>query len=251
MIDGINDEIANKTILFGAKNLKAFKEKMKAYEDIRKRSQGKSTHQEKSGKKKEAGVKTESKDGKLQRCYNCGGRGHESKNCPFKDKSRRCFNCNQFGHESKNCTTKVTNDDSGKSKKSMTFCKVKPYNRHEKEVEINGVKIDSLIDTGAQVCLLRKSVYVKLKLSTDYKRESCCVIGVGQLGTESLGFFQTVIEVDQDKFPTTIYLVPDDALDYDLIIGNEIIHQANLEGGIDCGKFKKIMPTVFLSRIEV
>ena len=81
--------------------------------------------------------------------------------------------------------------------------------RHENEVEINGVKIDSFIDSGAQVCLLRKSVYLKLIFSTDYKRENCCVIGVGQLGTESSGFFQTIVEVDHDKFPTTIYLVSD------------------------------------------
>ena len=127
MIDGINDEIANKTILFGAKHLKVFKEKIKAYGDIRKRSQGKSTHQEKSGKKKEVGLNTESKDKKLQRYYNCGGWGHESKNCPFKYKGSRCFHCNQFGHKSKNCTNKVTNDDSGKSKKSVTFCNVEPY----------------------------------------------------------------------------------------------------------------------------
>jgi len=45
-------------------------------------------------------------------CYRCGQKGHISKNCSNEDKgnsnisNRRCFNCGQTGHLSKECNDK-------------------------------------------------------------------------------------------------------------------------------------------------
>ena len=45
------------------------------------------------------------------RCFNCGGRGQESKYCNSKGLNRKYFACNKFGHVENECTEKK----SGKS----------------------------------------------------------------------------------------------------------------------------------------
>lgn len=54
-------------------------------------------------------------------CFNCGGTGHWSKECPSgkrNDDSTRgmkCYNCGKFGHKSSNCTSDKENNRDRKS----------------------------------------------------------------------------------------------------------------------------------------
>lgn len=102
MIDGIQEDTSNKLVLYGAKKLEDFKEKLKVYENIRRKNQEKvKTSREKNiGKRKSAkkaiGQQSEVKQSassrktgtKVQdpeiRCYNCGAKGHKSNDCKKK-----------------------------------------------------------------------------------------------------------------------------------------------------------------------
>lgn len=44
---------------------------------------------------------------RLRRCVNCGGKEHETDECPGKSFGRKCFNCNRYGHVSAFCPEKV------------------------------------------------------------------------------------------------------------------------------------------------
>ena len=86
VIDGIQNLTMNKSILYGATNLKDFKAKLKCYEVMH----------EKSKCRPEAGLiqqKVLSGKTELKRdnCYNCGEKGHNAKNCLSKDKGTICF----------------------------------------------------------------------------------------------------------------------------------------------------------------
>lgn len=91
VIDGIQDDINNKLVLYEAKKLKDFKAKLKVYETIRKRNKKKTmTNWEKSdyagkgdsAKKTASPGKIASKDQDPEmRCYNCGAKEHKSKDC--------------------------------------------------------------------------------------------------------------------------------------------------------------------------
>lgn len=109
VIDGINDQLANKSILYGAKNMKEFKEKLKTYEKMRSssnsisKSTSAATDKRKVGPSRKKDVEKETAD----RCFNCGGKGHMSRDCSKKNLGKRCFKCREFGHIAANCSKVV------------------------------------------------------------------------------------------------------------------------------------------------
>ncbi|UYV74582.1 hypothetical protein LAZ67_12000198 [Cordylochernes scorpioides] len=45
-------------------------------------------------------------DDKESKFFNCGKRGHLSRECRFKDLGKKCFSCNSFGHIANQCPTR-------------------------------------------------------------------------------------------------------------------------------------------------
>ena len=99
VINGINDSPSNKAILYGAKSVSEFKEKLKNYEKMQGYDFSKDKHN-----RKEVTYKT-AKTNKTTdpRCFNCGAEGHKSKECKHKNLGSKCFKCNEFGHIATNC----------------------------------------------------------------------------------------------------------------------------------------------------
>lgn len=96
VIDGVDDSVANKSILYGAKNTKDFKEKLKIYERMK-------TKISSSSKPLSTAVSKKAKPKEDVRCYNCGAMGHRSTECESKSKGVKCFNCNEFGYKAPEC----------------------------------------------------------------------------------------------------------------------------------------------------
>ena len=93
IIDGIQDESANKVMLYGAKNFNEFKEKLKLYEKIKESEKVKTEtdnkkFKEKSGKTwtKYSSTPVERKNEHADVCYNCGKKCHKANRCPDKEK---------------------------------------------------------------------------------------------------------------------------------------------------------------------
>lgn len=91
IIDGITDDTQNKLVLYGTRRLADFKDKLKIYESMRKRSleKGKMREKNEAAKKQEECKKPTVKKTKQPtdpeaRCYNCGAKGHQSKDCKKK-----------------------------------------------------------------------------------------------------------------------------------------------------------------------
>jgi len=107
VIDGINDLSVNKSILYNAKDLKEFKEKLKCYEKILEKSGKPKIYEDKSKYTigKESACHKEVSMQRKVHCFNCGAGGHTSNQCPNRNSGRKCYNCNNFGHISKDCPT--------------------------------------------------------------------------------------------------------------------------------------------------
>lgn len=95
-IDGIKDSNNNKVMLYGAKNSKEFKDKIKCY------IQFKSKCNSKESSSKLPFEKGSNSQGS-RCCYNCGESKHESSSCPTIAEGPKCFKCNERGHLLKNC----------------------------------------------------------------------------------------------------------------------------------------------------
>ncbi|XP_011860175.1 PREDICTED: uncharacterized protein LOC105557527 [Vollenhovia emeryi] len=273
VIDGIQDDMQNKIILFGTKNQRDFKERLKIYEDIRrkgrdqmKNSKGKddATRRANSGKRTvdvskgttDASKKTtERKDAKSDvRCYNCGAKGHISKDCGNKSLGKRCFKCQAFGHTAAECEKKgetkesasvqtcdLANNIAGTSKVNMC-----------KDIVVNNVRVKALIDTGSQVTVLREDIFIDTELPMSQLRNTdTLLIGFGKNETRPLGYFQTIVQIDGGEFPSTVYVVPTSLMSVGVVVGCDILSSAEVKIDTEGIQIRKIPLVKFLTQIRI
>ncbi|XP_033358110.1 uncharacterized protein LOC117237843 [Bombus vosnesenskii] len=108
IIQGIPDEVINKVILYGARNMQQLKECLKQYEAMKRDMEAeKRSGERKDDKGKRSKVRNQSRQtSSNKRCFNCGGEDHLSAKCPEKGKGVKCFKCNEFGHIAAKCTAR-------------------------------------------------------------------------------------------------------------------------------------------------
>lgn len=96
LIQGINDKPENKVLLYGAKSLKEFKEKLEIYETFKCASQKCKAFGFVEQKSKESTIGARS----IQ-CNYCKSMGHDENVC--RQKRLKCYKCKQYGHKSQIC----------------------------------------------------------------------------------------------------------------------------------------------------
>ncbi|KAG5895994.1 hypothetical protein JTB14_005100 [Gonioctena quinquepunctata] len=89
----------------------------------------------------------------MRLCFNCGGKGHLSNECPDKAKGPKCFVCSSYGHVSTKCPEK--NNGSGSS--NMTLVEVVP--RNNVKLNIDDIQMIALLDTGSDITAIRQDIY--------------------------------------------------------------------------------------------
>ncbi|XP_067204182.1 uncharacterized protein [Linepithema humile] len=143
VIDGIDDQSMNKSILYGAENMKEFKEKLKIYEKVKTKSAGINKASNLITGKKTMKPKEE------VRCFNCGELGHKSTMCESKNKGTKCFRCNEFGHKSIDCKKekpkKIKDDTNEDTKKIEAVNSLSALRGMYKMIEIKGEKLNALV----------------------------------------------------------------------------------------------------------
>ncbi|XP_011688730.1 PREDICTED: uncharacterized protein K02A2.6-like [Wasmannia auropunctata] len=262
IIHGIQDDERNKAILYGTKKLRDFKERLQAYEEIWEASQGqtfknirgkamatrKPFQAQESSKKSEVQIKT-------ARCYNCGDAGHASKDCKSKALGPKCFKCNQFGHRSFECNTntrgKQTNNGKNNDKSAaVNSISISSNDDMCKKILIGDLEIRACLDTGSRVTFICERIYRELKAPT-LNSAQLSLVGFGQAEVNPLGYFQTTINIDNEEFLVQVYVVPNSAMTLDMIIGRDVLSQANVtiaQGEVTVTKEKQ---SVFLTDINV
>ena len=103
-------------------------------------------------------------------CYSCREPGHKAPDCPNKSKERSgssgsssrvvvCYNCQEEGHKANECEYKKTNVKKVKAEPKpvkKVWCNAKK--EHVLEGEVNGSKINMLLDTGAGISVVPRSL---------------------------------------------------------------------------------------------
>lgn len=95
IIDRIQDEKANKSILYLATTIGELRKRLAQYEVQKNNSRSKAASKnrplDKTKKMSQPG-QSENSD-KQRKCFNCGSKKHISSDCPDKDKGPKCFKC--------------------------------------------------------------------------------------------------------------------------------------------------------------
>lgn len=179
VINGIDDEPRNKTMLYGACTMREFRTKLITYEKFRnsfgQKKEGRRDMRNDAKQTSEKAGTSKRNDGK---CYSCGEDGHLSAKCPRKEDGLECFACNEFGHRSTACPNK--------EKKAMVS-KAKAVGDMYKTIRINDCVVSALIDTGCDLNLIREDAAECLEVKYTNDQES--LSGLGGKRTTTLGTF--------------------------------------------------------------
>lgn len=153
---------------------------------------------------------------KVRRCFNCGGRDHVNVNCPSKSLGVKCFECGQFGHKASECPRKSN------AVKNACAVEYLPRKKYTKDVAINGVKIEALIDTGSDISLMRADEYIKIG-SPNFRATETRFSGIGSGEIAALGEFRAQIAIDEYSYPILIRVVSDTVSRKKLLIGTDFL----------------------------
>lgn len=195
--NGMPGHPQTKTILYAAKNIADYKEKLMTYELQQKRTQ-EAPARSNDEKRNQERTTNKPKPNK-QRCNNCGSLKHPSNDCPRKKDGPKCFACNNYGHRS--------NDDAcpKKNERKPTVAAIVNTNGAKKYVTLNGQTIESLIDTGSDISVIQQRTHKRLGLP-NYVKSAHPFEGVGSQNT-TLGYISTEITIEDIQFRDVFHVI--------------------------------------------
>ncbi|GFW22926.1 peptidase A2 domain-containing protein [Trichonephila clavipes] len=113
-----------------------------------------------------------------------------------------------------------------------------------KEVKILSKKLLSLVDTGSQVTLMKESLWNQLG-SPPLINSGNILTGFGLSKTQVIDSFNSTVSIDNQDFSVKINVVPNHSMNFDIIIGCNLIKQTNLTITPDSVMFSQPQIEVF------
>lgn len=96
-----------------------------------------------------------------------------------------------------------------------------------KNVHINGVKVDSVIDSCSDLNLVSSEMFFDLNI-TSYIKDSTIITGLSSIQVCTVGKCTALLQVDGHSYDLTFYIVPDDAITCKLILGQPLFDLATV-----------------------
>ncbi|XP_015435727.1 PREDICTED: uncharacterized protein LOC107191251 [Dufourea novaeangliae] len=189
-----------------------------------------------------------------KRCYTCDIVGHTSRQCtkkprldrersplrrnspkrhsPKRSPPRRvvtCTYCSKRGHEEVNCWAKrrATREDQVAKKPDMNDGKHQMNVCYSVDHKLTPVVIrdilvrDSLIDSGATCSLIKERV--ARRANCKINSYTTTIRGISDSTVKTVGSTTVVIEVDGLSLEVDLFVVPDEFVPYDLIVGKNVL----------------------------
>ena len=255
IIDGIEENESLKVSLYGARNYGELKDRLRVFEKIRKAVHGEKKMKEceehpSSQRDKLLKAKRSSLDKNIEknsagksnvkkvRCYNCGDLGHKSADCVNKAKGVKCFRCNKFGHVAANCP--ISNKVSCNIVETRT-------GKCVKDIDVNGIKLTALIDSGSDLTLIRQKEYreigspARLNAKTNFR-------GTGLKEHTTLGRTRINVSIDSESYELVAHVVSDEIIPHSLLIGTDFLNGVDVhirEGVVKITKINDNVPEVY------
>ncbi|GFX75595.1 transposon Tf2-6 polyprotein [Trichonephila clavipes] len=108
-------------------------------------------------------------------------------------------------------------------------CSVTPQKGlHLKSIMLGNEIVSSFIDTGSTVSLIREDVSTKIVDHSRLSKINTVLYGLGQTEVITKGSFKYDFVLDKDQYSLTWHVVPTKQLNFEAIIGTDILGQASL-----------------------
>jgi len=238
IIDGVQDDDTNKTILYSAKSIRELKKCFEIYDRIKERGQRRKTTAKKDSTKDHTKDVTKTRpktDAKqpttTKHCFNCGSPEHDVKNCTNADKGPKCFKCNDYGHIAIKCS-KVQRQ----SETAVTVNCVSGVDNKFVSINVTGSEYHALVDTGSDVSLMRNNMYEKIgepKLNDTTR----LFTGLGNVSARPHGIFRLRFFLQEGSaYEVEVYVVPTRSMTTQLILGRDFL--ANTDVTIRKGRIE-------------
>lgn len=177
-------------------------------------------------------VNTSNNRFKSTRCYNCSEFGHTVQTCP--KPILRCDKCSRLGHEARQCrqtntikqqqqeSNNTNGEDRSDNKRVLKISKDETQNgKYFKHIKLNNTPRYAYVDFGSQCTLIRSEISNELDLVLD-KVGLPVIKGFGLGSVVPLGRVIVTIEIDAVKADVDAYVVTDDLLNTDVLIGQTL-----------------------------
>lgn len=164
------------------------------------------------------------------KCFNCNAFGHISTACPQPLKKSKCTICYKICHVATHCKTKGATVAAMTEEITVNHCS--PV---MKDVRINGEKFLGFADTGSDFTLMRKcSVPRDAVIQPTSKRMK----GFGGSVIEVTEMFTCEVVVDDESVKVFIYIIPNEVMPYDVLLGRDLLCRDDKRPTIEAGVLK-------------
>lgn len=168
-------------------------------------------------------------------CYNCSEPGHTAPRC--RKEPQKCTKCNRIGHVADHCKrepntdinkTVSTDEVSSQSTKVLLITAKRDSEYiYNKEIKVNGKSKTGFVDFGSQCTLIKHSIVKELNLQIQDDNLPL-IKGFADGTMRPLGRVSVYINLDFIEARIEAYVVPDQYLSTDLLIGQNVTEMSEV-----------------------
>ncbi|GBM76597.1 Transposon Tf2-9 polyprotein [Araneus ventricosus] len=161
--------------------------------------------------------------------------------------------CKGSGHYAVDCTKRRKDSKNNKSSSSpVQICsRISKERIKTRKITIGNKTFEALIDTGSSVTLIREDVSKGIIEQSKLSRDIVVLSGLGKYEVKTKGSFQREIELDGEKYSVTWHVVPTPYLEFQAVIGSDILEQAFVGFDIKGVYFRKHEDKVWFMHTQV
>ncbi|XP_036347413.1 uncharacterized protein LOC118756776 [Rhagoletis pomonella] len=216
IINGLNDSALTRTLL--AMNVRTCNDLRQSIESLRATTQASGQRFAQNVTSSDVSPVSAEDKGKRVKCYNCNVYGHYAAKCPQPQKKLRCSKCSKVGHDAKKCTAADPKHTVAKIECNVSTQQKSPP--IVEEIECEGVKYQALVDTGSDHSLIRTTAAINSEHKTPTFQR---LQGFGGSVVEVTQVIDTAIKLKDEVIKAKLYEVPDSMLNYDLLLGRDVL----------------------------
>ncbi|GFX34168.1 peptidase A2 domain-containing protein [Trichonephila clavipes] len=170
-------------------------------------------------------------------CLQSGSNRRERKHfqlngATYSGKSKRltCSYCKGPGHYAADCTKRPKYSKINNSTDSpIRICsRISRERIKTRKIAMGDKIIEALIDSGSSVSLIREDVSKGIIEPSRLSKDIAVLFGLEKYEVRTKGSFQRKIELDGKEYSLTWHVVPTQSLEFQAVIGSDILEQASV-----------------------